>query len=130
MKGTVQFRYDAVNDVVIATVRWRIETEEELQAWYGLWCTYMQQFGRKMDCILVVDELSLGPKIGARWGEYRAKVHKQFVRYNYRVHPSSQVKLFVNTSSVRYDISREEAATVEDAIEGIKAQRRLAATGG
>ncbi|MBV9947715.1 MAG: hypothetical protein JOZ69_12750 [Myxococcales bacterium] len=36
------------------------------------------------------------------------------------------MKLFVNTSGVRYDVATEEAATIEDAIEGIKEARRRA----
>jgi hypothetical protein len=43
------------------------------------------------------------------------------------VHANNRVKLYTTTSSIRYDISREDAATVEDALEGIRASRRAAA---
>jgi beta-phosphoglucomutase-like phosphatase (HAD superfamily) len=33
------------------------------------------------------------------------------------------VKLYVHTSGARYNVATQEAATVEDAIEGIKAAR-------
>jgi hypothetical protein len=60
------------------------------------------------------------------WGVARAKVHQNFTRFYYRVHPTSRVRLFVNTSGARYDVATEEAATIADAIEGILAARRAA----
>ena len=129
MTGRIDFRYDAANDVIIATPHWKIESEADVIAWYEQYCAFMKKFGRKVDTVVVSDGLTVSPTVGAKWGEYRAKIHKQFVGYNYRVHCNSQVRLFVNTSGVRYDIGREEAATVEDAIEGIQEQRRRAKSG-
>lgn len=123
-KGTIEFRYDAANDVIIATPHWNIETEDDVLVWFGQYEAYMKQFGRKLDFIVVLDDFKIGPGIGVYWGEYRAKVHHLFARYNYRVHSNNKVKLFVNTSGVRYNVSTEEAATIEDAIEGIKASRK------
>ncbi|HEY5375248.1 MAG TPA: hypothetical protein VIK01_16325 [Polyangiaceae bacterium] len=60
------------------------------------------------------------------WGLARAKIHQQFTRFNYRVHATNRVKLFVNTSGARYNVATEEAATIEDAIEGILAARGAA----
>jgi hypothetical protein len=130
LKGTIDFKYDSENDIVIATPHWNIETKEDVLTWFGQYEAYMKQFHRKLDFIVVLDDFRIGPSIGVLWGEYRAKVHQRFARFNYRVHSNNRVKLFVNTSGVRYDIATEEAATVEDAVEGIKAARRALDGGG
>jgi hypothetical protein len=126
MKGKIEFNYDFLNDLVIATPRWKIEIREDVLAWYAQYESYMKNFNRKMDFIVVLDDFHIGATIGVAWGEYRAKVHQRFTRFNYRVHSNNRVKLFVNTSGVRYNVATEEAATIEDAIEGIKAARRAA----
>ncbi|MEO6599452.1 MAG: hypothetical protein ABIQ16_06235 [Polyangiaceae bacterium] len=128
-KGRIDFRYDASNDAVIATPRWIIETEADVADWYDQYSTYLQKYGRKMDMVIVLDFFEIKPGIGVVWGEARGRIHKQFTRFNYRVHATNRVKLFVNTSGVRYDVATEEAATIEDAIEGILAARRAANKG-
>lgn len=124
MSGKIDFRYDSDNDIVIAVPHWKIETPEDVVEWFGQYERYMTKFNRKMDFVVVLDDFEIGPKIGVLWGEYRAKVHQLYTRFSYRVHSSNRVKLFVNTSGVRYNVATEEAATVEDAIEGIKAARQ------
>ena len=126
MKGTIDFQYDAANDVVIATPRWVIETEAEVGQWHDQYVSYMPRFGRKMDMVIVLDHFEIKAAIGVVWGAARAKIHKQFTRFNYRVHANNRVRLFVNTSGARYNVATEEAATVEDAIAGIHAARRAA----
>jgi hypothetical protein len=130
MRGTIDFHYDEENDLVIATPHWKIAAEADAIAWYGQYERYMKRFGRKMDFVVVLDDFEVHPSIGAKWGEYRAKVHQEFMRFSYRVHSSRDVKLFVNTSSVRYRLSNDEAASVEDAIEGILEARRTASSPG
>jgi len=125
-RGRIEFQYDAVNDLIIATPRWTIETEADVDAWYEQYASYAQKFGRKMDMVIVLDHFEIKPGIGVTWGVARGRIHKQFTRFNYRVHASNRVKLFVNTSGVRYNVATEEAATIEDAIEGILAARRAA----
>lgn len=126
MRNTIDFRYDAENDIVVAVPHWDIQTREDVLVWYGQYDTYMKQFGRKMDFVVVLDDFTIGPSIGVIWGEYRAKLHQLYTRFSYRVHSANRVKLFVNTSGVRYNVATEEAATVLDAIEGIKESRRRA----
>jgi hypothetical protein len=130
MSGTIDFRYDEKNDVVIATPHWKIASEADLAAWYGQYARYMTRFGRKMDFVVVLNDFEVHPSIGSKWGEYRAKLHREFMRHNFRVHSNRDVKLFVNTSAVRYNVSNAEAASVEDAIEGIIEARRLAESPG
>jgi len=124
MAGRIDFKHDKIHDIIVATPHWNLESEADLDTWYGQYVAYMKQFNRKMDFVVVLDNFNVGPSVGPRWGEYRAKIHKEFIRYNYRVHPNSRVKLFTNTSGVRYDVSREEAASVADAVEGILAARK------
>jgi hypothetical protein len=130
MRGTIDFHHDEVNDLVIATPHWKITSEADAIAWYGQYERYMKRFGRKMDFVVVLDDFEVLPSIGAKWGEYRAKVHHEFMRFSYRVHSSRDVKLFVNTSSVRYRLSNDEAASVEDAIQGILEARRTGSSPG
>ncbi len=124
MPGRIDFKHDAFHDIVIATPHWNVETEQDLFEWYQTYVNYMKRFSRKMDSVIVVDDFKVAPNLGSKWGEYRAKIHHQYLRYNFRVHCNPRVKLFTNTSGVRYNISREEAASVEDAIEGILEARR------
>ncbi len=124
MPGTIDFRYDEQNDIIIATPHWKIATEADVLAWFGQYERYMKRFPGKMDFVFVLDDFDIHPSIGAKWGEYRAKIHQRFTRFNYRVHSRRDVKLFVNTSGVRYNVSTEEAASVEDAIQGILEARR------
>jgi hypothetical protein len=72
MKGTIRFRYDRENDVVVATPHWNVDTKEDVLAWFGQYGAYMKQFARKMDVIAVPDDFKIGPTIGVVWGEYRA----------------------------------------------------------
>jgi len=126
MTGKIEFRYDGTEDIVIATPHWKIETQADVFEWYNQYAVYLKRFDHKMDCIVVLDDFAIEPSIGSLWGEYRAKLLKELVRFNYRVHSNPRVQLFVNTSGVRHDVARDEAATVEEAIEAIKAARRAA----
>ena len=125
MKGTIDFRYDAENDIVIATPHWNIETEEDVKEWSSQYETYFRtNFDRRVDSIFVLDDFQIQTAIAVLWGEYRARLHKRFTGLSFRVHSHRRVLLFVQTSGARYDVAAQEAATVEDAIEGIKAARQ------
>src|SRR5579859_1178185 len=110
MKGTIEFKYDHANDIVIAIPHWQIDTREHVLSWYNQYEAYMKRWNRKMDFIVVLDDFVIGPAIGSVWGEYRAKVHQRYTRFNYRVHSNNRVKLFVNTSGVRYNIARRRTS--------------------
>lgn len=126
MSGTIDFQYDAENDVVIATSHWHIETEADLEPWYQVWADYFEKNfpGRRMDLVVELTGFQINPAVAPRWGEYRARVHKNFTRHSYRVHSNARVRLWVNTSGVRYDASTSEAATIEDGIAAIREERR------
>jgi hypothetical protein len=44
MKGRIEFEYDQVNDLVVATPRWVIETEADVAEWHDQYVSYMQPF--------------------------------------------------------------------------------------
>lgn len=125
MPGTMKFNYDSVNDVVIGIPQWKIETREDALEWYRQWEAFMSKFNRKMDIVVILDNFEVATAVGPFWGEIRARVHQNFIRYNFRVHSNARVRLFVNTSGVRYDVSTLEAESIDDAVEGIKEFRRL-----
>jgi len=126
VKGTIDFRYDRENDVIVATPHWNLQTEEDARVWYQQYMDYLEQNfpGRRMDMVLELTDFQIAAPIAAKWGEYRARIHKAHTRYSYRVNSSSRVRLYVNTSGVRYDASTEEAASVEDGLEAIREARR------
>lgn len=124
MMGSVDFRYDTTNDLVVAVPRWVIETPDDVRAWYEQYASYFEaNFKRPVDVIIVLDDFHIKASVAVLWGEHRAKIHQRFTRYSFRVHSDSHVRLFVDTSGARYDVSTLEAATVDGAIEGIKALR-------
>jgi len=125
MPGTMKFSYDVVNDVVIGLPNWKVESKEDVMEWTRQWDVYMGRFNKKMDVVVVLDNFEVATSVGPLWGEARAQVHQKYIRHNFRVHSNARVRLFVNTSGVRYDVSTLEAASIEDAIEGIKEARRL-----
>ncbi len=125
--GRIDFRYDQATDIVIATPHWHIETEQDVRTWYEQYVAYMKRFNRKMDFVVVLDDFRIKPSVGALWGEHRARIHRDFTRFSFTVRSDSQARLFTKTSNVRYDVATQEAATVEDAIQGVLAARAAAA---
>jgi hypothetical protein len=129
MAGTIDFQYDRERDLVIATPHWKIVTENDVTTWLAQYASYMKSFGRKMDLVVVLDDFEVTPVIGSKWGESRATLHKEYLRYSIRVHSRRDVKLFVNTSGARFNIATEEAASVDDAVDAILEMRRRAMRG-
>ncbi len=90
------------------------------------WEAHLSKYGRKVDCVVVLDDFHVDTQIAARWGEYRAKLNNTYFRHSYRVHADRTVKLFIQTSGVRFNAASGEAATVEDAVAGILDARKKA----
>jgi hypothetical protein len=126
MPGTIDFSYDAAKDIVIAVPKWTIASLEDCEAWFRQWADYLGAYGRKVDCVVVLDDFHIQPRIAAKWGEYRAKLNNTYFRHSFRVHADPTVKLFIQTSGVRFHAASGEAATVEGAIEGILDARKKA----
>jgi hypothetical protein len=126
MPGTIDFKYDATNDIVVAVPRWTIASREDCELWYSQWAAQLSKYGRKVDCVVVLDEFHVDARIASEWGEYRAKLNTSYFRHSFRVHADPTVKLFIQTSGVRFNAATGEAPTVEDAIAGILAARKKA----
>jgi len=122
--GTIDFHFDAVNDIVIMRPRWHLETSRDVLRWYELQASYFSaRFEHPKDVIVLHDAFDVAPRLAMLWGQYRAKLHETFIRYSVRVHSNSRVRLTTNTSAARYSISALETATLEDAITAIQAAR-------
>ena len=119
MPGKIDFTYDKVNDIVVATPRWRIVTEQDCNVWLDEWAGHLSTYGRKVDCVVVLNDFHVDAGIASHWGEYRARLNKTYFRHSYRVNADRTVKLFIQTSGVRFDAATGEAPTVGDAIAGI-----------
>jgi hypothetical protein len=126
MPGTIDFRYDDVNDVVIAVPKWVIASKDDCEVWYGQWVAQLSKYGRKVDCVVVLDDFHIDAGIASAWGEYRAKLNTDYFRHSFRVHADPTVKLFIQTSGVRFNAASGEAPTVEDAVAGILDARKKA----
>jgi hypothetical protein len=126
MPGTIDFKYDAAQDIVIATPSWRIVTKEDCEVWFREWQSYLTKFKRKVDCIVVLDDFHVDPAIAPAWGEYRAKLNIDYFRHSFRVNADPTVRLFCKTSGVRFNAASAEAPSVEDAILGILDARKRA----
>lgn len=124
MAGTIDFKYDAAQDIVIATPKWKITTKEDCETWFEQWSRYLSKFGRKVDCVVVLTDFHVSAEIASAWGEYRARLNNTYFRHSYRVEADAIVKLFVTTSGVRFNAATSEAASVEAAIEGILEARK------
>jgi hypothetical protein len=126
MPGRIDFTYDTASDIVVAVPKWTIASQQDCEAWFDEWEAYLSKYGRKVDCVVVLDDFHVDTQIAARWGEYRAKLNNTYFRHSYRVHADQTVKLFIQTSGVRFNAASGEAATVEDAVAGILDARKKA----
>ncbi|MBN2343202.1 MAG: hypothetical protein JXX29_04275 [Deltaproteobacteria bacterium] len=123
MAGSIKFDYDKKNDITIATPHWHIVDENDCEVWYKQWIDYLKFSSRKMDFIMVLDDFKVDSAIASVWGEYRAKINKEYIRHGYRVNPELSVSIYIKTSGIRYNAASSEAASIEDAIEAINAAR-------
>lgn len=129
MKGTIDFRYDFDNEIVIARPRWHIDTPAEAMRWYQLSSRYFTaRFSSPKDLIIVEDAFRVAPEVRPLWLGYRDKALDAFVRLAVYVTSSSQPRLaFVTpvTSGARGSgVGRMETPTVEDAIAAIRRLRQ------
>ncbi len=123
-KGTVEFRYDVDNDVVIATPRWTLASTGDVTRWYQVHASYFG--GRFRDpkyLVTVNDAFDLAPGIAALWGSYRAKLHEAYVKSSVSVNSNPRVRLTTNTSGARYGIGALQTNTVDEALAAIAAAR-------
>jgi len=116
VRGTIDFRHDAVNDIVVLRARWTLDTPMEVMRWYQMQAGYFgARFQERKDVIVLNDAFDVTPRVATLWGQYRARLHESYIRYSVRVGNNARVRLTTNTSGVRYTISSLECATIEEA---------------
>ena len=124
MAGTIDFRHDTTNDIIVMRPRWTLETPVDVMRWYQMHAGYFGgRFQCKKDIIAQNDAFDVVPKVAALWGQYRAKLHESYIRLSVRVSSNARVRLTTNTSAARYSISALECASLEEAIVAIKNAR-------
>jgi hypothetical protein len=124
MHGTIIFRHDTMNDIIVAMPKWNIVTKEDCEIWYHQWVDYLSQFNRKMDVIMVLDEFNVDEQIASEWGEYRARLTIEYMRFSCQVNPNLNTGIFIRTSGMRYHAALQDAKNLESAYEAIKADRQ------
>ena len=117
MHNHVSFRYDARRDVILATPRWHIVTEEDCRAWLREYEAFFTELGRgKLDVVFSLDHFSVDKAIAQVWGRYRADMVSRFTRHSVRVHPDARVRVFAHTSGILHQAGSDEAPDVETAV--------------
>lgn len=124
MAGTIDFKHDEVNDILVVTPHWRIESKEDCETWYNQWVENCTKFNRKMDCIMILSDFYVKASYSVEWGQYRVKALQNFTRFSYRVNQDLITGIFVKTSGARFNASTNEASTLEAAIEAILEERK------
>lgn len=125
----IDFRYDLVNDIVIATDHWTLRTREDVLAWHEEWKQGLKHFRveHMPDVVIVLDDFQVADTVLSLWGEYWADLTNHYMGITYRVRSNTAaVHGAILTSGVRYNAHTCEAGSVEAAIEGIRAIRRRA----
>ncbi len=126
-RGTIDFRHDLVNDIVIETPRWTLDSPIEVMRWYQMQASYLgQRFRERKDVVILNGAFDVTPQVATLWGQYRAKLSEVYVRYSVRVNNSPRVRLCTNTSAARYSISSLETDTLEEAVRAILGARETA----
>ncbi len=124
--GTILFQYDENNDVVIAIPNWKIETQADCEVWFKQYMDYLTPFKRKVDMIFVLDDFAVTSQIIKVWGEYRTDLVKNHIRFSYRIHLNTLIKVIIKSGALKYNAASQDADSIEGAIAGIKAARLAA----
>jgi hypothetical protein len=126
MSGTIEFVYDADNDVVVARPTWTIATPEDCGRWFRCWTDYLTTFGRKVDCIIVLDDFHVEPQVSVTWAEYRAQLTRDYHRFSCRVRSDWSLRQLILETSAQQNVTASEAESVEAALANIRRARRQA----
>lgn len=124
MPGKIRFTYRATVDVVIATVDWTLETEDDVLQWCEEYKAYFSgRFHRKVDLILELSNFHVNPRVGAFFGKYRAQILSEFTNRSYRVNQHPLERSFMHTSSVIHGAPANHYTSVDDAIAALLSDR-------
>jgi hypothetical protein len=121
----IKFRYLAEHDVVLATVEWQLDSQKDVEDWQKAYEDYFSRNhkGRKVDVIFELSKFSVSPRMGAAFGEARAKMMTEFTRRTYRVNLDDATRTAMYTSRVLHGAAANEFDSVEDAIAQLKLDR-------
>jgi hypothetical protein len=124
MPGRIRFSYRALLDVVVADVDWTIDTEDDVAVWYEEYKAFFSsRFTRKVDLILELSKFRVSPRVGAHFGECRARILAEFTRRSYRVNQGARERTFMYTSSALHGAPANNYETVDEAIAAMLADR-------
>lgn len=126
MTGTINFKHDVENDIVVSTPYWKIETQEDCEVWFKQCEDYFGRFHHKVDVVFVLDDFVVTSQIIREWGEYRARMLKAYVRFSYRVHTANLINIILKPSAIKHNVSLDVAESVESAVALIQADRAKA----
>jgi len=123
-EGKLKFQFRSEHDVVIVTVDWHLETEDDLDPWYEAYARYFRtNFKRKVDVIFDLTKFHLSPKVAQRFGEVRAKLLREYTARTYRVRLDPFVKTAMYTSRVLHGAPANDFPTIEAALEQLLKDR-------
>lgn len=127
MTVTIDFKYDERDKIIIASPHGKIETEADCQAWFNQYSNYFRRFGKQVDVIFALGDLSIDGQIMTLWGEYRvALMSENYIRFSYRVKPQALLSIAATLSMLKSKTPNPEKASIEEAIAAIKADRAKA----
>jgi hypothetical protein len=119
LTGTIDFRHDTVNDIVIVRPRWTLDTPVEVTRWYEMHVRYFAgRFQGPKDVIVLNAAFDVTAKVASLWGQYRARLHETYIRFSIRVNSNPRVLASTATSAVRHSLTSVatlEAASMEEA---------------
>jgi hypothetical protein len=123
--GTIKFTYRALHDVVIATVEWKLETEDDVAAWYEEYRRYFStHFTRKVDIILDLCEFEVSARVSDLFGRSRAKILAEFTNRSYRVHMKPSASTLMYTNSVLHGGPANNFESIDAAIRQLEEDRK------
>ncbi len=127
----IKFRYLAEHDAVLATVDWQLETAKDVAEWLGTYEEYFTRHhpGKKVDLILDLSKFTISPRVGAAFGEARAKLVALYAKRTYRVNVDAATKTAMYTSRVLHGVAANDFPSIEDALAQLKADRERDAVG-
>ncbi len=123
MPGQIRFKHRAAIDVVVAYVDWAVETEDDMRAWYEEYRQFFARLGRKMDLVLELTNFRVNPRVATAFGEYRARVLRDFTKRSYRVNQAPREKTFMYTSSAIHGAPSNHYESIEAAVAALLADR-------
>jgi hypothetical protein len=124
MRGTIDFHYEFVNDIVIAMPRWNLETSCEVMHWYELHANYLRaRFRGPKDLVTVNDNFKVALPVAALWESYRSQLFQTLVRHSVLVDSREPSRVMSHLDGAHIATGRGEVSTIEAAVSTILAAR-------